>query len=71
MNYPNGRCWAHGITLTFEFSAIAPVRAIDLPHLGEYSPWKVILCTTLRDKAKDFKSQDEYLDFRIVDIGAP
>lgn len=30
-----------------------------------------MLSTTLRDKLKDFTTLDEYLDFRIIDTGAP
>jgi hypothetical protein len=30
-----------------------------------------MLSTTLRDKAKDFSDLDEYIDFRIIDTGAP
>ncbi|KAI6777686.1 isoprenoid synthase domain-containing protein [Emericellopsis cladophorae] len=33
--------------------------------------WKTMLSTTLRHKTNDFGSLDEYLDFRIVDTGAP
>lgn len=33
--------------------------------------WKTMLSTTLDEKARDFDSLEEYLDFRIVDIGAP
>jgi hypothetical protein len=33
--------------------------------------WKTMLSTTLRDKSKDFADLDEYLDFRIIDTGAP
>jgi hypothetical protein len=33
--------------------------------------WKTMLSTTLRDKAKDFSDLDEYIDFRIIDTGAP
>jgi hypothetical protein len=33
--------------------------------------WKTMLSTTLKDKAKDFTTLEEYLDFRIVDTGAP
>ncbi|KAM7217588.1 Isoprenoid synthase domain containing protein [Rhypophila decipiens] len=33
--------------------------------------WKTMLSTTRADKTKDFSTLDEYLDFRIVDTGAP
>jgi hypothetical protein len=33
--------------------------------------WKTMISTTLRDKDKEFSSLDEYVDFRIVDTGAP
>lgn len=33
--------------------------------------WETMLETTLRDKASSFASIEEYLDFRIVDTGAP
>jgi hypothetical protein len=33
--------------------------------------WKTMLSTTLKDKSKDFGSLEEYLDFRIIDTGAP
>ncbi|KAK4185022.1 isoprenoid synthase domain-containing protein [Podospora australis] len=33
--------------------------------------WKAMLATTLKDKAKDLSNLEEYLDFRIVDTGAP
>lgn len=33
--------------------------------------WHTMLSTTLRDKDKDFTTLDEYLDFRIIDTGAP
>jgi hypothetical protein len=33
--------------------------------------WKTMLSTTLRDKSKDFATLEEYLDFRIIDTGAP
>jgi hypothetical protein len=33
--------------------------------------WKAMLSTTLKDKAKDFATLEDYLDFRIVDTGAP
>ncbi|KAM7196549.1 Isoprenoid synthase domain containing protein [Rhypophila sp. PSN 637] len=33
--------------------------------------WKTMLSTTRTDKTKDFSTLDDYLDFRIVDTGAP
>jgi len=33
--------------------------------------WKTMASTTTRDKSKDFQSIDEYVDFRIIDTGAP
>jgi hypothetical protein len=33
--------------------------------------WKTMISTTLRDKEKHFSSLEEYVDFRIVDTGAP
>lgn len=33
--------------------------------------WKEMITTTLSDKDKQFASLDEYVDFRIVDTGAP
>lgn len=33
--------------------------------------WQEMISTTLRDKDKQFTSLDEYVDFRIVDTGAP
>ena len=33
--------------------------------------WKEMLSTTLRDKDTDFRSLEEYVEFRIVDTGAP
>jgi hypothetical protein len=33
--------------------------------------WKTMISTTLRDKEKEFQSLEEYVDFRIVDTGAP
>jgi hypothetical protein len=33
--------------------------------------WKTMLSTTLRDKARDFVDLEDYLDFRIIDTGAP
>jgi hypothetical protein len=33
--------------------------------------WKTMLSTTLRDKARDFVDLEDYLNFRIVDTGAP
>lgn len=33
--------------------------------------WKEMLATTLRDKDKCFIDLEEYVDFRMVDAGAP
>jgi hypothetical protein len=33
--------------------------------------WKTMLSTTLKDKSKEFTTLEEYLDFRIIDTGAP
>jgi hypothetical protein len=33
--------------------------------------WQEMLCTTLRDKDRQFASLEDYVDFRIVDTGAP
>jgi hypothetical protein len=33
--------------------------------------WKTMISTTLRDKDKKFRSIEEYVDFRIIDTGAP
>jgi hypothetical protein len=33
--------------------------------------WQEMLSTTLRDKDKNFDSLEQYVDFRIVDTGAP
>lgn len=33
--------------------------------------WKTMLSTTLEDKSNNFNTLEEYLDFRIVDTGAP
>lgn len=33
--------------------------------------WEEMLTTTLRDKDRDFASLEDYVDFRIVDTGAP
>jgi hypothetical protein len=33
--------------------------------------WHEMLSTTLRDKDKQFASLEEYVDFRIIDTGAP
>jgi hypothetical protein len=33
--------------------------------------WGEMLTTTVRDKDGDFASLEEYIDFRIVDTGAP
>lgn len=33
--------------------------------------WKTMLSTTLKDKTKRFANLEEYLDFRIIDTGAP
>ncbi|KAL2139942.1 hypothetical protein VTI28DRAFT_4454 [Corynascus sepedonium] len=33
--------------------------------------WKTMLSTTLRDKSKNFSNLQEYIDFRIIDTGAP
>jgi len=33
--------------------------------------WKEMLSTTLRDKDKVFDSLEKYVDFRIIDTGAP
>ncbi|KAK4171121.1 isoprenoid synthase domain-containing protein [Triangularia setosa] len=33
--------------------------------------WKTMLSTTLKQKSEDFVNLDEYLDFRIIDTGAP
>jgi hypothetical protein len=33
--------------------------------------WKTMISTTLRGKNKEFSSLEEYVDFRIVDTGAP
>jgi hypothetical protein len=33
--------------------------------------WRTMLATTRADKCKDFATLGEYLDFRIVDTGAP
>lgn len=35
------------------------------------SVWESMLKTTLRDKTCDFDTLDDYLDFRIIDTGAP
>jgi hypothetical protein len=33
--------------------------------------WETMLSTTLKDKTSEFNTLEEYLDFRIVDTGAP
>jgi hypothetical protein len=33
--------------------------------------WKEMIATTVRDQDKNFRSLEEYVDFRIVDTGAP
>jgi len=33
--------------------------------------WTEMLTTTLRDKDREFASLEDYVDFRIVDTGAP
>jgi hypothetical protein len=33
--------------------------------------WKTMLSTTIKDKTKTFNTLEEYLEFRIVDTGAP
>jgi len=33
--------------------------------------WKEMISTTLRDKDREFRSLEEYVEFRIIDTGAP
>jgi hypothetical protein len=33
--------------------------------------WKEMIATTMRDKRVDFQSIEDYLEFRMVDTGAP
>jgi hypothetical protein len=33
--------------------------------------WKEMIATTIREKSVNFKSIEEYLEFRMVDTGAP
>jgi uncharacterized FlaG/YvyC family protein len=33
--------------------------------------WEEMLATTVRDQNKNFSSLEEYVEFRIVDTGAP
>lgn len=33
--------------------------------------WKAMLSTTLKDKSKEFTTLEGYLNFRIIDTGAP
>lgn len=33
--------------------------------------WQEMLSTTLRDKDRQFMSLEDYVDFRIIDTGAP
>jgi hypothetical protein len=33
--------------------------------------WKTMIATTLRDQTTDFSSLEEYVEYRIVDTGAP
>jgi hypothetical protein len=32
--------------------------------------WKIMVSTTLRHQGKDFSNMDEYMAFRVVDVGA-
>jgi hypothetical protein len=46
-----------------KFDAACTQRVMDV--------WKTMISTTLREKDKSFSTLEEYVDFRIVDTGAP
>jgi len=52
--------------MTRELLAVDPVRGRDC--LAE---WQNMIDTTHREKKTEFANVDEYVDFRVVDCGAP
>ncbi|KAI9155010.1 Terpene cyclase ATR13 [Paramyrothecium foliicola] len=51
---------------------LSELQSTDAPcAMRVMDVWKTMLATTWKDKAKIFNNLEDYLDFRIVDCGAP